>query len=106
MRGAVAVGCGVELFVRAGSQCLARDEGECVHEAGVRVCDLRTDRVVHAVIDHALGGLNGNGHGQGSDRRRIGQHERLVIVPAGEAVRNRGRDSTASRAASAGGRTR
>lgn len=100
-----AVGRGVELFVRAGSQRLTRDEGEGVHEAGVRVRDLRTDRVVHAVVGHVLGGLNGNSHGQGSNRRRIGQNERLTVVPAGEVV-GHGDGHTSATAAAARGRTR
>ena len=95
----------MELFIGSRSQGLTGRQGEGVNQTAVGIGDLRTDIVVLVVVGYALGALDGDGHGQGRDRRGIGEHERLVIVPAREAVGDR-RCHAAAATGSAGGRNR
>lgn len=106
MDGPVAIGGGVELFVRPGAQSLTGNQLKRVHEATVGVRDLRTNGVVHGIVNHTLGVLDGNGHCQSSDRRRIGKDKGFVVVPAGEAVVDRSSNSATAGAAATGRRTR
>jgi len=67
MDGAIAISRGVELFVRAGAQRLTRYQLERINQSAVGVGDRAADGVIHGIVNHTLGVLNGNGYRQGGE---------------------------------------